>query len=293
MCRRRIATRILPALGALALLIVVAMQPDLLGRWSGWVAVAAPAVQYGTFFGLIALAAGWTVFSFARPKARIFHSLVLVAMSVLAMCLGGLLGNVARGELLAFAGVIGLVAIAQWLMIAGLLWPLLATRNVRLCNVQDLTSVERAKSQQYGIREMLIATAVAAVLLGAIRWFLSQPWPSSLDSSASRTLLVFGYLAACNTFVMLPLLVSPLLRRFAMVSTLLALAFVAVVSVCELTALRQQFGPVHAAHAINLGVVCWLMNFTQAGWVLAALITFRADGYRLVAAIAVNKADQW
>jgi hypothetical protein len=35
------------------------------------------------------------------------------------------------------------------------------------------------------------------------------------------------------------------------------------------------------------------MNFTQAGWVLAALITFRADGYRLVAAIAVNKADQW
>ncbi|MCI0359819.1 MAG: hypothetical protein L0211_15185, partial [Planctomycetaceae bacterium] len=259
------------------------MQNELVGRLSGWAALAALGVRYGTFFGLIALAASWTVFGFKPRWTRIGQSLALIAMAVLAMLVSGLLGNMARGEVLPFAGAMSLVAIGQWLLIAGLLWTMTAPRRVRLCRIQDLSPDLRAREAQFGIRDLLIATGVTAALLAVIRAVLSQSWPSSGMSSTPGALLIFGYLAACNAFVTMPLLAAPLLRRFGAAATLLALAFVALVTVCELTAWFRQIGPIHAVHGFSHRVVVWVMNYSQAAWVLAALVTLRADGYRLVA----------
>ena len=119
------------------------------------------------------------------------------------------------------------------------------------------------------------------------------------DRDISEGVLTFAYLALCNVFVTMPLLVAPLLRRFALVCTLLALAFVTLVTVGENSALVFIERAPNNTQLIVWQRMYWATNYFQAMWVLLALGTLRLGGYRLAAAkttdltasIAQNKAD--
>jgi len=223
--------------------------------------------------------------------------MVLCGSALVAVLLNGLLSNMPDGQFPAFAGVFGLIAVGQWLLIAIPLWLLLTRRGISFRHVGELSPDVRATDQQFGIREILIVTAVTASLLSAIRWlFASLPWAP--DESMRRGLMIFGYLALCNVFVTLPLLVAPLLRRFAHVSTLIALAFIALITSCEVPAFHQVER--NSTNERIVWITLWVMNYVQAMWVLMALGTLRAGGYRLAAGqttgpaakIAVNQAEQ-
>lgn len=272
-------------LGGLAFCTLVVAQPVYFKRWIISGEGLAVGMQFGSFFGLVALAAAWMAAGSPRPLVRIGQSLVLCALAVMGTLLGLLIAGMPQSQLAALAGVLGVVAIGQWLLMVCLFWPLMAMRSIRLRHIQDLPTDPRATKQQFAIREVLIVTALAAVFLGVIRWWVfSQQWEA--ERPTSRPLFFFGYLTLCNILVCAPLLIAPLLRRHATVSTLVALAFVAVVTVYEIEGWFHQIGPTPWMYVPNHRRMFWSLNLFQAMWILLALGILRAGGYRLAAAAA-------
>ena len=124
---------------------------------------------------------------------------------------------------------------------------------------------------------MLVVTGLIAAILGGIRLALEVLTPEF--KAGGRTIVIYGYLVLCNLFVVLPMIVAPLLRRFALTCTLAGLGFVGLITAFEASGFNQiESGP-DDAWAILLP-----LNFVQVGWVLLALYVVRRAGYRLSAA---------
>jgi hypothetical protein len=276
MLRERTATLVLLALGGLALLSIVAAQDGFFGRVTLWGEAIGVGLLFGSFFGLVAVAAAWTVYGWRWP------GLILCVPPVLAMVANGAVRGVGRDNLAGLAVAMSVAATSQFVVIAALLWPLLAFRGARLRHVQTLSADELAAKAQFGIRDLLVAIAVAAVLLAAIRWIVAQPWPNAPQHSIRRDLLVLGFVAVCNTLVSMPLLIAPLLRRFALATTIAALAFAVFVTACEVSAWISATGQTlpFYEHRFLYGFAA--INAIQAFWILAVLGTLRAAGWRLV-----------
>lgn len=209
---------------------------------------------------------------------RIIQSLALCTMAVLAFLLNGWLGDVPTAELPALAGVFGLVALVQWMLMLGLFWPLLMMRGIRLHCLQDLPGDSPAKQKQFAIRELLIVTFAVAVFLGATRWWiLSQ---QAADQSTNRTVYFYGYLVLSNLLLTIPLLVATVLRRYGVVLTLIACAFAGLVTVSEI-AVFLHYNPMPWPESQKFHRMFWTVNGVQALWVLLAMGALRLGGYRL------------
>lgn len=278
----RMTLRLLLYFAVVACIALVAMQPSLFSRWA-WGREIATGLMVGTYFGVISLSAAWMAVGFGPRIARIWQSLAPCAIALVALVVNFLLGPMLGYELPVIVAVCGLAALGQWLLAVGTLSSLVTARNIRLRHASELSTDVAASDQQFGIRELLLATAGTAALLGAIRW-LVQSHSTAPDVSMIRGLVIFGYVVACNVFVVIPLLVGPLLRRFAGMSTLLALTFVAIVTSCEIAAFR------HFKSVSNETVVFWTINYVQAMWIVLVLGTVRAGGYRLAGAKTTDLA---
>jgi hypothetical protein len=292
----RAMARIQLGLACLALGVIVGANPQHFSAWSSWSGQATGGLLFGTFFGLNGLAGAWMALGFAQWTTRFWQSMALLALTVVGVLINGLLSQMPGSEIPAFAAVMGLIALGQYLLIATPLLLLFTRRRLGWRHVQAWSSDEQRADQQFGIGEMLIVTAGTGLLFGVLR-LLVQSGPWTTESSLVRGLLIMGYLAACNVFVTLPLFIAPLLRRFALAATILALASIVVITACEIIAFHAV-----ERNSSNERVVFWAMNYGQAMWVLLALGTLRAGGYRLAAAtsatptiaaaIVVNRANQ-
>lgn len=281
----------LMALVALALLAMVAIQIRYLMRWGGWAQCVAFGSLSGTFVGLIALAAAYSIIGRGSLRSRLALSVLLCVAAVGAVPVHFLIGEVFvipyrrvdTSKLVSTAGLFSLFGIGQWLLVGGLLWIVIRMRSLRLSHVSEIPPDTGASDQQFGVRDVLLLTAVIGALLAAIRW-LPVAKTALGEGALGGGFAYFAYLALCNVFILLPLLVAPLLRRYALVATLVALVFVAVVTIGQNSALEWIAKVPSSMQLLIWHRIAWATNYVQALWVLLALGIVRAGGYRLAAA---------
>jgi hypothetical protein len=262
---------------------LVVAQPGLFSRWSSVAGQLGGGVLMGTLFGTITLFAIWVALGTTTLGGTITRSVVCCLAIGAAATINALIGGVPINRLPPLSMLFCVVAIVQCLLVTGLLWILGKASRARLCHLESLPSGVRTADQQFGIREVLVVTAIIAVLLGAIRLIL-QLAPGAASPLAQGA-IIWGYWVLCNVFIVVPVIVAPLLRRFALACTLIALVFVGVVTGLEVTALhRIEKGPDTGWIAFALG------NYVQSAWVLLALVVLRYGGYRLVKADSTSRA---
>lgn len=270
--------------GGSALVALVVAQPGLFSRWSSLAGQLGGGLLMGNLFGTITLVGIWVTFGTATLGGRVGRLVGCCLAIAAAATISAMIGGVPVSRLPPISMLFGVVAIVQCLLVTSLLWILGNASRARLRHLDDLPRSVRATDQQFGIREVLVVTAIIAVLLGAIRLIL-QLAPGAA-SPLTQGAIIWGYLVLCNVFIVLPVIVSPLLRRFALTCTLIALVFVGVVTGLEVTALhRIEKGP-------DTGwIVFSLANYVQSAWVLLALGVLRYGGYRLVKADSSPHTD--
>jgi len=270
---------VLVALLGLAAGTLILAQPEYYARTSAGAPHVANGMRFANFLALIALAAFWTAAGFPRTVMRVVQALSVCAVAVFAAYLNACLENMSNPELLGFLGVLSLVALGQWALMVGLLWPLLAIRGIRLRHVQELSDDGWA-TKQFAIRDIAALTIVVAIFLASLRWWIVSQ--QGANPSTSRTIFFFGYLVLCNLLVTIPLFFAPLVRRHAIACTLMAVALVGLITVCEI-AIFLHYHQIPWPYNQNFRRMFWSMNCIQALWVLLAMGTLRLGGYRLSA----------
>jgi hypothetical protein len=267
---------------------MMAAQFQMLIRWRAWTGPLAVGFLFGGYLSLIALAAAWTALGLRRPTSRIAQSLLLctfavsaaVANMVLPTALWPTARFVPREELLWPAALFTTVALVQWFLIAAALVGIRTARNIGLRHVANIPPGFAKSDQQLGIRDLLLATAGVGVLLGAVRLIVES---DALNSGNAVTSAAgsFGFVALCNVLLMLPLLVAPLFRRFALLSTAIALVFAICVTLGQSMTYVDAMNPAHPTQVAIWRQVIWATNSVQVVVVLVVLGILRAGGYRL------------
>ena len=91
----------------------------------------------------------------------------------------------------------------------------------------------------------------------------------------------FAFVVATNVVLTLPLALAALLPRFALPACGVGLVSIALGTWAEFSLLGYFIPGGPRSPDPDVMVMFWIMNFTQAAWVLAGLGILRRGGYRL------------
>jgi hypothetical protein len=229
---------------------------------------------FGALFGQASVAAAWAALGPGRWYARVPLSLAWIVLLVGALAINlGLYIGPDDIILLLFVCLVG-----QWLLVQIPLWILALMYGLRMVHTSDLResndSSHSLSLPQFGIRQLMILTAIVAVVLGLLRSLIlsaADKLPQSGDAAA------FIFLAVAAIVMTLPLVVAAILPRGWLIATFVVLGVIAVVTygefgLSEIAGLRGR-GP-DQWHFV------WINSFT-AIWVLLPLCVVRVTGYRL------------
>lgn len=252
---------------ALGCLLIIFVRP---GRpVTEYVAIG---VLFGTLFGQTTLAAAWTAWG---PWALVYRaplSLVWVGLLTLSLAVQASLNYGPPAEAILFFGG---CLLGQWLALQGPLWGLAILCGLRLRRPEDEQHPPDPRERQFGIRQLMIFTAIVGVLLGLGRIVVGQLGPRIMPDN-SRDMAVIVFLAAAAVAVTLPLLLAALLPRLAVPAVLLVLILIGLATAWELPLLDvfdRHSGP-ETMHFV------WI-NAITSGWILIFAIAVRLNGYRL------------
>jgi hypothetical protein len=120
---------------------------------------------FGTMLSLTTLSAAWAVVGSGKLARRMMLSAILVAAVVVAIVTNMTLHEPSEGALL-FLIVFGIVLGGQWLFAQVPLWFLAIAHGLRLTSLHGETSDAPRMTRQFGIRQLMMVTAVVAVVLG-------------------------------------------------------------------------------------------------------------------------------
>jgi hypothetical protein len=225
----------------------------------------------GTMFGQVSLSAAWC----ALGPFRLVHRLPLagawLAMIVIAFGCNQAFG--AAAELIVLL-VFGGGMLLQWLLVQGPLWLLAAIYGLHVVHRDDAALKTDRRHQQFGIRQLMILTALVAVVLGIGRWTLGGMSTDEFRDDWQDGVLILSFLGICNSLIAFPLVAAALLPRWTVPAVVAALALVAVATALEVPLLEM----------ISKGGeswILWLMNGVQAAWILGVLLLLRLGRYRL------------
>lgn len=255
---------LLPMLG-LSWLLLAALEPDgpnqlehiLIG------------FLLGTMFGQTTLAAAWTALGPGPLLWRLPLSLGWVATLAIAFMVNLALNNHGGDSevVLLMAACMG----GQWLLVQLPLWGLAVFYGVRLRHRSD--PERTARDHQFGIRQLMILTAIVAVVLGACRWLVAATF--NQFEGAAHEAPVFIFLAVAGIAMTLPLMMAALLPRYAWLATLLALVLIVIGTWYELPLVTMVYGRGGGPNIWHLTFI----NAFQAAWVLAIVGSLRLCGY--------------
>jgi hypothetical protein len=222
---------------------------------------------FGTLYAHASLAAVWTALGPGALKFRlpvsIIWILVLPAPAVINVALFG-------RPPLEFVVALWICLIGQWLIlllfISGVVWRF----GLQLGRMRNATeTAESEPRSQFTIRDLMVLMTLSACIIGLGR--VSLP----LLTTSAADLSVFIFLSLAAIVLNLPLLLAALVERFAIISVLLSIVFLAVATYFELPIMTAVGGrgpkPSHFV-AINV--------FSSA-LIIGVAIVVRLNGFRL------------
>jgi hypothetical protein len=251
---------------AFNLLLIAVLDPDP-GR--GILETIGLGFFFGTLFAHTTLSAAWTAFG---PLPLVWR--LPLALSWVALLAGAIGINVAvnGGPDEAFV-VVGACLFGQWLLLQFPLWGLAIGYGLRLRHADDSQSHLDPRQRQFGIRELIIITAIVGVVLGIGRAVVGQ---LGERFSVGREAPIFLFLGVAAVVVTLPLLLAALMKRWTIPGVLLVLTLIGVVSAFEVQLLRTIAGSPGPKTADFLSI-----NAFSAGVMLLVLSIVRRSGYSL------------
>jgi hypothetical protein len=227
-------------------------------------------------FGQVSLAAAWCALGPYALIRRLPLSFAWIAAIVLSF--GCNIARESNSDGLAVLLVYAAAFVGQWLLVQAPMWLLVTRYGLRIVSADHQPTTREQSDQQFGIRQIMILTALVALVLGAGRFLLGglkadQPFRDW------KGVLLFGFLALTNAAIAFPLIAASLCRRNPLPAILGALLLVALATVAELSAVCWLW-PSLTPSAHNYWIVA-LINAFQCPWILTVLLLLRAAGFRL------------
>lgn len=234
-------------------------------------------IVLGTLMGQTTVAASWCALGPGPLVWRAPLSLVWVAVLLLALW-----GNIAfyTGPDGSFTLIFGACLYGQWLLLQIPLWCLATAYQLKVAHVQPGQAAPDHWRPQFQIRQLLILTAVIAVIIGTGRLIASN-WS---EAPFAQLALVFATLAGVAIVLSLPLVLAALLPRYALPAVLLVLAVAGLATRWENPLLQL------VDSGTETSVLLSINSFTAA-WVLAFVALARLCGYGL-AGVVENQPAQ-
>jgi len=262
---------IVPILG-LSWVVLALFDPDGSSRRSEYIGLG---YLFGTLFGQTTLAAAWTALGPLPWYVRLV--LAPLWLAILWGCLALNIGvNGGPGQvLLLFAACL----LGQWILVQLPLWGLALGYGLHLQRRSDTVAGKPLggvpRQLQFGIRQLLILTAIVAVVLGALR-ALVLVIIARIDDKGMGEGAIFIFLAVAAVVMTLPLVMAALLPRLALPATLVILTLIGLATYWELpllSLLPKTAGP-DTWHFI-------FINAITSAWILAIIGAMRLGGYGL------------
>lgn len=167
--------------------------------------------------------------------------------------------------------------VVQWLAVQIAFWPLAISCHLRIS--RGALGVSDNRWGQYSIGELLILTALAAMVLGAGRIAIGVYGLEGIDGGRILAAVLHeSWIVVTNSIIALLLINATLIRRHAVLATFAAIALVGVITHLEVPFAERLMGTVDATYLQSVAT-----NILQSAWILGLLLTLRAGGYRMTA----------
>jgi hypothetical protein len=222
----------------------------------------------GTLFGITTVAAAWTAFGPMPFAWRLPLALMWVVAQSPAIAINGSLYGAPRGEFI----LVGILLLSQWLLLQMPLWGVAIGFGVHLIHAEE-TGLHPSQTQ-FGIRQLMIVTAIVAVLFGVGRIIIPYMFGQMeylRDIGSSLAFLVFW-----EVVLTLPLVVAALLRRNTLAGVAIALGIFAAATAGEIPLMRI----VGAGNGPGLPHIIGF-NIGAPSVMLVLLSIIRLNGYSL------------
>jgi hypothetical protein len=256
------------ALGAalLALLDPNATSP----RWE----LMGIAVLFGTLFGQTTLAAAWTALGPLPLVWRLPLSLAWLAVLVSAFAVN-VTTHGGPPDAAVFALIMAGCLLGQWLLVQIPLWFLAIGSGWRLRDCEAEPGLAVARLRQFGIRQLMILTAIVGVLFGIGRTAVLRFVEADVNIPPVVPFIFLGLAAVVTT---LPLVIAALLPRGALIATAIIAVLVAIATAAEapLFLLVDR----HGDPAV-LPTMFACINAATGVWICGVIFGLRACGYGL------------
>jgi hypothetical protein len=218
----------------------------------------------GTIFGQTTLASAWTALGPGPLRWRLPLALAWCCILIVALAIGM---QRPPDDVVA---MLATCAAGQWIAVQAPLWWLAIGYGLRLRYHTE--PGEGIRPLRFGIRQLMLLTAVVALILGVGR-ALAAILADHLENSGDAA--IFAFLAYAGVLMMLPLLLAALLPRYAVWGVLTMLALIAGATWAELPLLEQitsgRGGP-------DFWHFVWI-NFFQSAWIVFCIALLRSFGY--------------
>jgi uncharacterized membrane protein YidH (DUF202 family) len=257
---------------ALSWVVLALFEPDGPGRAWEYIGLG---YLFGTLFGQTTLAAAWAAFGplpwFWRLAGAPLWLLTLWASLVSNISLHG--GPSDAWIIVLLGGCL----VGQWLLVLVPLVGIALGHRVQLQHQHDVAAREAAARPrlQFGIRQLMILTAIVAVALGALRWLVLS-LAVRLGERGMGEAPVFIFLAVAAVVMTLPLVMALLLPRWWIPAAAAVLVFAGLATFWETTLLAllpRTPGP-------DMGHFIFINAFTAA-WIVVIVGVLRLFGYHL------------
>ena len=240
----------------------------------------------GTLFGQAALAAVWAALGPLRLRWRLPLSMIWLVVLIAGLGVNMAIHSPGGGDAIEFMAVIGGCLLALWTLMLLPLGSLAVWHGLRIRHRTEPGRPPQPRDRQFGIRQVMIVTAVVGVVLGLGRalivWLLSQ------ESVRDGEPLIFVFLAIAGVVMMLPLVLAALLPRWAVPASLAVLVLIGLATTWEASLfnlLPRRGGAPDYWHFL-------LINAFTAFWVLGVITLVRLGGFGLVPAGSMTSAQQ-
>ena len=224
----------------------------------------------GTVFAQTAIAATWAAFGPGPFMWRLPLSLTWLALLTVAIGISGVLHEGSSEDFV----IVGMLLLSQWLLLQFPLWAAAIGFGIQLRHADEIESESAASQTQFGIRQLMLVTAIVAVLLGIGR--IAIPPVVEQEGFIQQVGPILVFLAVAEVAITFPLVLAALLRRRAFVGVMLALGLIVVVTICEIPLMRMASA---GGSSSILQVVA--LNFGTVAWMVIVLSIVRSNGYSL------------